>query len=343
MSEHWDELASAHLDGEATADEVALIQNSPEARRALDELRSIAEANADVPSPPDSVRSAHLGAAMSLFDELHTSSTGAADSVGTAQDPTAQNSTAQNSTAQVAATTIETDVPTSNVTPLRRRPPAAWLGRAAAAVVVVAGLGFTASQLDGSTDDSTTGDEVAASPSATEELETEELEADMLADDTAPMAAAESEESAFAEAADAGTDAASGDAGDTATSDDSASDDSASDEADSDDGAVEDTEASEGERSTENAVADLTATDDLLEVATILAAEDLMSSDPSTEAGQLLEQIQTRCPAMFEGRGPAIAAPILFDDEFALLVFTTSPTEQAMVITTNCVILAAAG
>ena len=338
MSEHWDELASAHLDGEATADEVALIQNSPEARRALDELRSIAEANADVPSPPDSVRSAHLGAAMSLFDELHTSSTGAADSVGTAQDPTAQNSTAQNSTAQVAATTIETDVPTSNVTPLRRRPPAAWLGRAAAAVVVVAGLGFTASQLDGSTDDSTTGDEVAASPSAAEELE-----ADMLADDTAPMAAAESEESAFAEAADAGTDAASGDAGDTAASDDSATDDSATDESASDDGALEDAEASEGERSTENAVADLTATDDLLEVATILAAENLMSSDTTTEAGQLLEEIQTRCPAMFEGRGPAIAAPILFDDEFALLVFTTSPTEQAMVITTNCVILAAAG
>ncbi len=337
MSEHWDELASAHLDGEATAEEVALIQNSPEARRALDELRTVSEANADVPPPPDSVRSLHLGAAMSLFDDIHTATAVVAEPVGEPRG--LDGSKVANDTTASTDTRASTDTTASNVIPLRRRAPAAWLGRAAAAVVVVAGLGFTASQLDRSTDDSTSSDEVAASPSATEELE-----ADMMADEASQMAAAESEESTLAEAdsadADVATEATSSDDGETSPADSAAASD---DTAGSEDTGASDTEASVGERSTESAVADLTADDDLLAVATLLDAENLMSSDPATDAGQLLEEIQTRCPTMFEGRGPAIAAPILFDDEFALLVFTTSPTERAMVVTTNCVTLAAAG
>ncbi len=92
---------------------------------------------------------------------------------------------------------------------------------------------------------------------------------------------------------------------------------------------------------TDPPVAELTADDDLFAVAEALMTEGLMSDEPGTDIEQVLETLQARCPDAFAGFDQPVGAPVLFDGASATLVISTSPTNQAMVITRACSVLAA--
>jgi hypothetical protein len=64
------ELASAYLDGEATAAERALVESDAALMALVERLRQVRYAVADVPPAPPSVRDAAIAAALAAFDEL---------------------------------------------------------------------------------------------------------------------------------------------------------------------------------------------------------------------------------------------------------------------------------
>lgn len=67
----FDELVSAYLDGEATADEVARVESSPELMAEVRRLEAITQrvASTDqIPPPPAGQREVHLAAALAAFD-----------------------------------------------------------------------------------------------------------------------------------------------------------------------------------------------------------------------------------------------------------------------------------
>jgi hypothetical protein len=74
MTDHHDELASAHLDGQATAAEAARVSADPDLQARVEVFRTIAHRLGTEPDPVDSVvRRRHLGAAMAAFDQIVTS------------------------------------------------------------------------------------------------------------------------------------------------------------------------------------------------------------------------------------------------------------------------------
>jgi len=81
-----DELVSAYLDGEAAPDEIALVESTPELRARVETLRSLSGMINQPSAAPADTKSAHLSAAMGLFDELY----GAQDVQAAATDPIPQ-------------------------------------------------------------------------------------------------------------------------------------------------------------------------------------------------------------------------------------------------------------
>jgi len=81
-----DELVSAYLDGEAAPDEIALVESTPELRARVETLRSLSGMINQPSAAPADTKSAHLSAAMGLFDELY----GAQDVQTAATDPIPQ-------------------------------------------------------------------------------------------------------------------------------------------------------------------------------------------------------------------------------------------------------------
>jgi hypothetical protein len=79
-----DELVSAYLDGEATSDEIAVVESSPELMRRVQTMRELTE-RLDAPvSAPAEQKEAHIAAALSAFDTMFSTDTGRA---GTEQVP----------------------------------------------------------------------------------------------------------------------------------------------------------------------------------------------------------------------------------------------------------------
>jgi hypothetical protein len=74
MADHDDldaaELASAYLDGEATTDERARVENDPALLAEVERLRRVRDAVADVAAAPTAARESAITAALSAFDEL---------------------------------------------------------------------------------------------------------------------------------------------------------------------------------------------------------------------------------------------------------------------------------
>ncbi len=136
MSDHWEELASAYVDGETSTEESALVEATPEAMRLVEGFRTIAGRTADTPPPDPTTRSTHLAAAMAAFDDL-----------------------------DAVPTRLAVAADAGVVVPFRRR---RWLDpalvvRAAAALFVVAGVGYAVRQSATGTDDDLATD---AAPSA---------------------------------------------------------------------------------------------------------------------------------------------------------------------------------
>lgn len=134
-----DLLASLYLDGEATAEERALVEGRPELMARVREFEQVAAELSDVSPPPDLAR-VQISAALDLFDQQQATTSGSLDRVQPA-----------------AASTGEATV--SSLASRRERKAArgipTWLSAAAALALVVGGIGFVASRSGDSTDEAT--------------------------------------------------------------------------------------------------------------------------------------------------------------------------------------------
>lgn len=116
-----DELVSAYLDGEATADEIALVESSPELLDQVEALRGLRRRINQVPAAPPEVKAAHIGAALSAFDDLFAESPGLQ---AVPDSPVADLASAN------ALTTAPTESATESVTGEPQAPTVVSLGEA---------------------------------------------------------------------------------------------------------------------------------------------------------------------------------------------------------------------
>lgn len=168
MTNDFDELASAYLDGQVTDAEAALVENDPDLSARVSELRAVAESLGAPVSPADeTLRRRQIAAALDAFDEL-----------GLTHD--------RRSAAAVQEVTTDAGAGAGQVVELDRRLAPApggkpgraglprWLGLAAGLLALVGGIGFLA-QLDGLTlDSSDEAEDVAADFVATTTVATEQ-------------------------------------------------------------------------------------------------------------------------------------------------------------------------
>lgn len=141
-----DELASAYLDGEATQDEVVLVENNASMLELVEELRAVAEASSSPASTANSVtKAAHLAAAGSVFDaQLGAGST----TTDTDRGAIASSDT---KTEHAAVTSLAAKRAKKQSQSTRRYP--AWLSVAAASLAVVGGIGLYRSTLTSDSED----------------------------------------------------------------------------------------------------------------------------------------------------------------------------------------------
>lgn len=177
MSDDFDELTSAYLDGQASPDEMARVESDPELRAEVASIQALAERLADEIPPVDGqVRAQHLSAGMAAFDDLFSS----------VSDTSSTDELSQRREARASRSGLPS-----------------WLSAAAVLLLVVGGIGWIASQSgsnDSETasveadaaDEDTAADSAAASRAASEELLDAESSAEAT-EESASDSAAESE------------------------------------------------------------------------------------------------------------------------------------------------------
>lgn len=212
-----DLLASLYLDGEATPAERAKVEADPELMRLVEAFASTAESMGAV-APPAELSRVQIAAALDLFDEQHAEKrAGAATSAPAAE---------------VRSLADRREQKTQRALPT-------WLGAAAAAVLVIGGLGFAASTLGGGDDSDTAALDAMANParsssnaeSAQLAEESAESTDDAMEDDAMEDADA-METEAMDEVAEEEAEEAAADSDDEAMQDDAMEDDSADDAGD---------------------------------------------------------------------------------------------------------------
>lgn len=154
-----DLLASLYLDGEATAEERAVVESNPSLLARVDTFRSMAT-DVSLVTPPPGLAARQIAAALEAFDTGTTSA---------AQTPPVTQAHATSATV------------TSLTDRAQRRGLPSWLGAAAVAALVVGGIGFAATS-GGNGDDAS--DTAAPSLSASATNDGAE-EGDVAADDAA--------------------------------------------------------------------------------------------------------------------------------------------------------------
>jgi hypothetical protein len=187
-----DLLASLYLDGEASPEEAAVVEATPDLMARVEAFRAVAGRLSEPVRPPATLQRAHIAAALDAFET-------------TASAPAIPQETAP----------VVVDLAERRA----RRGLPSWLGAAAATIVVVGGIGFGLSALNssGSSDEATdaaSSREGATANSETTAAESEELfaadsameDGDGTADDSAAADSAE-EESVMAEEAEPAADA----------------------------------------------------------------------------------------------------------------------------------------
>ncbi len=205
--EELDLLASSYLDGEATPEEVAMIERDPALRDRVEELRVAQVAmRAPVPQPSMGLKEEQLAAALAAFDLSDRRTTlmavdGPADQAGQATPPDRVAAT------EGADPTVEAPDPTETVIDLRARrerqersdAEAAgrmrWLSAVAGVLVFTAGAVFLVGQVGG-------GDDAAEFATDAQTADTEATEAAPSSDGSGADAASAAELSADADAAD---------------------------------------------------------------------------------------------------------------------------------------------
>lgn len=196
-----DLLASLYLDGEASPEEAAVVEATPDLMARVEAFRAVAGRLSEPVRPPVTLQRAHIAAALDAFE-------------ATASAPAILRETAP----------VVVDLAERRA----RRGLPSWLGAAAATIVVVGGIGFGLSALNssGSSDEATDAASSREGPTANSETtvaESEELLAADSAMEDADSAAADeamddsaaadeaTEESAMAEEAEPAADAGGAD------------------------------------------------------------------------------------------------------------------------------------
>ncbi|MCP4228079.1 MAG: hypothetical protein GY773_32425 [Actinomycetia bacterium] len=126
MTNDFDALVSAYIDGQATPEEVALIEGDPVLRAEAEALAVVIDRVAyELPVPPPGLRQAQIGTALAAFDQLAPVSE-EAPPAGAVLGDLATHRAGRRRTAL----------------PQHRGGVPAWLGAAAAMLVAVAGIGW---------------------------------------------------------------------------------------------------------------------------------------------------------------------------------------------------------
>ena len=77
MTNDFDDLLSAYIDGQATPEEVARVEADPELRAQAESLRALSDQlSAGITPLPSTVRSRHVAGAMAAFDETVSGASG---------------------------------------------------------------------------------------------------------------------------------------------------------------------------------------------------------------------------------------------------------------------------
>ncbi len=166
------EVASAFVDGEATPEEVSLVETNPDIQQVVSALQANRQRAIDesVTPPPSDVQRRQISAALDVFDEVMAASSAPASAPPLTTVPPADHPQVpepSQTPGAVAATfeapgpadTIDLTSPAANetdavVVPLEsRRAMPGWLAVAAVAVISVGGIGFAVSQFGGDTSD----------------------------------------------------------------------------------------------------------------------------------------------------------------------------------------------
>lgn len=149
--EELDLLASAYVDGEATPDEVALVERDPELQARVEVFRAVKVDDAAV-TPPPGLLDRHVAAALAEFDATAGSNT--PDQLGTTA-PVVDLRDAAASRADGAATTGRRTADRAAGRTRRRtaRTMPAWLPAAAGFVIVGGGFLWAVGQTGGDDDD----------------------------------------------------------------------------------------------------------------------------------------------------------------------------------------------
>jgi len=226
-----DELVSAYLDGEAAPDEIATVESDAELMQRVEELRAVSESLAGSVAAPaeatDSLKEAHLSAALGLFDQLVADGEYSADETGEHTESASPHLATVPPAATAPATDSRTVTPDDRERSVvsfeaareRRRPRRFNTGVIAAAVAaLLLFVGLAALNLSGSSSDdvASTGLDAARSAADDSSAAAAEMEAavgDALSDaDDAVAGALESSDRALdtAEAPAAEPDPAAG-------------------------------------------------------------------------------------------------------------------------------------
>ncbi len=153
-----DELASAYLDSEATADEVVRVEGDPQILALVEQLRGIREqVGTPPPAPAPRIRAGHISAALAAFDQLGSGRQPGEPGIDLTQQPdqvaAAATTTASDSTVISLDDHAAKKSRDSNQRHRSRGVPG-WLAAAAGSLAILGGVGLAATQLGGSGDDS---------------------------------------------------------------------------------------------------------------------------------------------------------------------------------------------
>ena len=337
MTNDFDDLASAYIDGQLTENETARVEGDPELQARVDELRSVSEAlNVDVSPVDETLKRRQLNAAMAAFDQLETESTGPATEVAKDNEAGAVADLGQRRADKEAA-----KGPTS--TGRGRAGLPSWLGVAAGLLLLVGGIGFLSQVTGGSDDETAAFDTADSSESAGEAAEEESLDVaesplatgggdEAMEDDAAASAMVEDEEAADDASADEDADEGSVD-----TSTDDAEEASEDEGEDGDDRAGEN---GEGPPTTSSPAGGLFPSESVEEARVLFGEIPDDAAVASLARGDLLAPSLSLCATegeLADGRPIVGFIPIAVDDLNGEVLFVeVEPEPSAVVLTEAC-------
>lgn len=313
------ELASAYLDGELSADEAERVESDMVLLDLVEQLRPARLTTLDLPPVDPGRRSAHVGAAMDLFDQLHGGSTAGATPERTERaEPAVAAGATIDLTEERARRQVRGpgETPTTGRSATDRRPMMLRLSQMAAAIVLIAGVGlglraFGDAGTNDSADDATAETAADAADRAADDAFASEL----------ATATAEAEESGAAD---------DGEMGDAGGVDEDAADEAMSGAADEDMAA--------GPVGVVELEGPIPAGETAIELAArVLGELEAQATALGLTEGDLLVDDGARCEALpagveYVGHGFVVGAVSATDDVGELHVWRTDDGELAAVV-----------